>query len=79
MAQQVKDLALSLLWHQFDPWPWNFCRLWAWPQKRRRHEGWGPHFRLFQSVKSPEVRFLGTVQDSQTGCCCALSRAGACA
>ena len=30
MAQWVKDLALSLLWfrlllwHRFDPWPWNF-------------------------------------------------------
>ena len=29
MAQQVKDLALSLLqlglllWHGFDPWPWE--------------------------------------------------------
>ena len=24
MAQQVKDLALPLLWHRFDPWPGNF-------------------------------------------------------
>ena len=23
MAQEVKDLMLSLLWHGFDPWPWN--------------------------------------------------------
>ena len=21
MAQQIKDTALSLLWHRFDPWP----------------------------------------------------------
>ena len=21
----VKDLALSALWHGFDPWPRNFC------------------------------------------------------
>ena len=32
VAQQVKDLALSLLWfwlllwHRFDPWLGNFCR-----------------------------------------------------
>ena len=31
MAEQVKDLGLSvlwlwlLLWHRFDPWPGNFC------------------------------------------------------
>ena len=24
MIQWVKDLALSLLWHRFDPWPGNF-------------------------------------------------------
>ena len=24
MAQWVKDLALSLLWHRSDPWPGNF-------------------------------------------------------
>ena len=23
-AQLVKDPALSLLWHGFDPWPWKF-------------------------------------------------------
>ena len=27
MAQQMKDLALSLLWHGFDPWPGNICAL----------------------------------------------------
>ena len=25
VVQQVKDLALSLLWHWVDPWPQNFC------------------------------------------------------
>ena len=25
MAQWVKDLALSLLWHGFHPWPGDFC------------------------------------------------------
>ena len=23
VVQQVKDPALSLLWHRFDPWPWE--------------------------------------------------------
>ena len=36
VAQWVTDLALSLqwhgslLWHGLDPWPGNFCMLWAW-------------------------------------------------
>ena len=34
VVQHVKDLALSLqrlgslLWHGFDPWPWNFHMPW---------------------------------------------------
>ena len=42
LAQQIKDLALSLqllrslLWLRFDPWPGNFCML-----KARRKEGGG--------------------------------------
>ena len=42
MAEQVKDLILSLfwlgtlLWCRFDPWTGNFCMLWAWPQKKKR-------------------------------------------
>ena len=35
VAQQVKDLALSPLWHGFDPWPWNFCMPQAQPEKRK--------------------------------------------
>ena len=31
----VKDLALSLLWLEFDPWPGNFCVPWVWPKKRK--------------------------------------------
>ena len=30
MAQPVKDPALSLLRHRFDPWPENFLMLWVW-------------------------------------------------
>ena len=39
-AQQFKDPALSLqwlrslLWHRFDTWPGNFCRLWVLPRKK---------------------------------------------
>ena len=33
MAQWVRDLVLSLLWHGFDPWPGNFLILWVWPKK----------------------------------------------
>ena len=29
MAQQVKDLVLSLLWLRFEPWPGNFCVPWV--------------------------------------------------
>ena len=27
-------MVLSLLWHGFIPWPWNFCMMWAWPNKK---------------------------------------------
>ena len=39
MAQQLKDLALSLhwlrllLWHRFDPWPGTFHMPCVWPKK----------------------------------------------
>ena len=42
VAQQVKDLVLSLqwlgllLWHGFDPWPENFYILWAQQKKKER-------------------------------------------
>ena len=38
VAQQVKDLALSLLWCRFDPWPGNFHMPWAWPKKEKEKE-----------------------------------------
>lgn len=31
VARQVKGPVLSLLWCGLDPWPGNFCMLWAWP------------------------------------------------
>ena len=41
MAQQVKNLVLSLqwlwlqLWHGFGPWPGNFCMPWVQPKKKK--------------------------------------------
>ena len=41
VAQQIKDLALSLpwlwslLWLRFDPWPRNFYMPWAWPKNKK--------------------------------------------
>ena len=34
-AQGVKDLALSLLWHGYDPWPRNFCMPWMQPKIKK--------------------------------------------
>ena len=31
----VKDSALLLLWHGFDPWPGNFHMPWVWLKKKR--------------------------------------------
>ena len=45
MTQRVKDPVLSVLWlrslwHRFDPWPGNFCILWAQLKGRNdRREG----------------------------------------
>ena len=42
MAQQIKDLPLSLLWfesllqHGFYPWSRNFCMLWLWQKKKKK-------------------------------------------
>ena len=34
MAQQLKDPALSLLWHEFNPWPGNFHVPWVVDKKK---------------------------------------------
>lgn len=36
VAWQVKDLALSVLWHRFDSWPQNFHMPWAQPKKKQK-------------------------------------------
>ena len=33
----VKNLALSLLWLKFDPWPRSFCIPRVWPKKKKRN------------------------------------------
>ena len=35
VPQEVKDPALSLLWHGFNPCSGNFHMLWAWPKKNK--------------------------------------------
>ena len=37
MAQQIKDLVLSLLWHGFDPWPRNSYMPQAWQKKIKKY------------------------------------------
>ena len=39
----VRDLALSLLWRGFDPWPRNVQESWAWPKKEefKGNRMWG--------------------------------------
>ena len=39
--QVVKDLALSLLWCDLNPWLGNFCMPQAWPRKRKEKENTG--------------------------------------
>lgn len=36
VAQQVKDLALSLLGRGFSPWPGNFCMQKVGPKKKKK-------------------------------------------
>ena len=36
VAQQLKDPALSLLWHEFDPWPGNLSVPWVQPTKSKQ-------------------------------------------
>ena len=50
MAQCVKDLVLSLLWHglllwhRFSPWPRNFCMLQSQPKKKKKKKKRGVPF-----------------------------------
>ena len=36
MAEWVKDLALLLLWQEFNLWPGNFPMPWARPKKKKK-------------------------------------------
>ena len=44
MAQQFKDLALSLLWHGFDPRSENFHMLYAWPPNKQEQQQQNPKY-----------------------------------
>ena len=43
MTQQVKDLALSLLWLESDPWPENFSMPRVQPKKKKKKVPPAPH------------------------------------
>ena len=36
VVQQVKNLALALLWGRFNPWPRNFCMQWMQLKKKTK-------------------------------------------
>ena len=52
MAQWVKDLALSLLWSRFDPWPRSFCILWVQPKPNRHSKNFVCFYLKLMSVYS---------------------------
>lgn len=54
MLQCVRDPALSLeqfgslLWHRFEPWPWNFHMSQAWPKRKKKMV---PTFQMVEAEK----------------------------
>ena len=34
----MEEVAFSLAWNGFDPWPGNFPMPWVWPKKKKRKE-----------------------------------------
>ena len=69
VAQQVKDLALSLLWlrsllrHGLDPWPRSFCMPWVCGQKKIY-----PYPKSCCILKSLSIMSLsGRVEDARSG------------
>ena len=76
MAQQVKDLALSLQWHgsllcRFDSWHWNFLMSWAGQKKvppppngsRLEEKKLKPGKMLRERKSSFSVLFLGVFKN----------------
>ena len=55
MAQQVKELVLSLLWFgsllwcEFDPWPEKFYMLWMWTKSKKKEN---VNIQPYQRMKS---------------------------
>ena len=52
VAQQVKDLALSLLWHRLDTWPGNFFMPWAQSEIKTKNKKRG-HGNNYKLIKQP--------------------------
>ena len=57
----VKDLALSLLWCGFDPWPANSCISQAWPEKKfneKKNVDTNFYFtRQLLTYRTPQINF----------------------
>ena len=54
VAEQLRIRHCQLLWLRLNPWPGNFCMLWAWPKKRKdfvivNSEKWSLDFLLWYS------------------------------
>ena len=53
MAQQVKDLALSLLWHGFNPWPRELPHAVGVAKKKKKKKKINTEFPLQLSSNEP--------------------------
>ena len=60
VAQWVKDPALSVLWHGFDPWAKNFRMSKAWLEKKKNAK--------VPSLVSPSVRIGNSITETPAPC-----------
>ena len=58
MAQQVKDLELTLLWYRFDLWPGNFHMSQAWPKEANEKVH---HFKAFDLCYQADMMAISQV------------------
>ena len=61
VAQQVKDLALSLLYCRFDPWPRNSCILQVQPERKKGGKKKEKRRKKGKEKKKKKERKEGTV------------------
>ena len=59
MAQQVKDLALSLLWRRFDPWVENIHMPWACPPQNNKNTQ-----QVIKEMKSNGIIYFSTFKST---------------